>query len=71
MIALCDQRINEGDAVTAWIASANRDENTFARAYESDFGRVSNRYISFGGVPVHLASNEIADVVSLPYADET
>lgn len=96
---ICGQDINEGDAVTAWIASANRDESTIARPYELDFGRVPNRHISFGAgphiclgrnlgrlmlrlsfeqlitsiesfeladVPVHLASNEIAGVVSLP-----
>jgi cytochrome P450 len=96
---ICGQKISEGDAVTAWIASANRDESTFERPYELDFGRVPNRHITFGagphiclgrnlarlmlwhsfeqliasiesfelaGVPVHLASNEIAGVVSLP-----
>lgn len=93
------QAISEGDAVTAWIASANRDESTFTQAYELDFGRVPNRHIAFGAgphiclgrnlarlmlrhsfeqliasiesfeladVPVHLVSNEIAGVVSLP-----
>jgi cytochrome P450 len=96
---ICGQKINEGDAVTAWIASANRDESTFAQPYELDFGRAPNRHIAFGAgphiclgrnlgrlmlrhsfeqlftsiesfeladVPVHLASNEIAGVVSLP-----
>jgi cytochrome P450 len=96
---ICGQKINEGDAVTAWIGSANRDENTFDRPYELGFGRVPNRHIAFGAgphiclgrnlgrlmlwhsfeqlmaniesfeladVPVHLASNEIAGVVSLP-----
>ncbi len=96
---ICGQKISEGDAVTAWIASANRDESTFARPYELDFGRVPNRHLTFGAgphiclgrnlgrlmlwhsfeqliatiesfeladVPVHLASNEIAGVVSLP-----
>lgn len=93
------QKINEGDAVTAWIASANRDESTFTRPYELDFTRDPNRHIAFGvgphiclgrnlarlmlwhsfdqligsiesfelaDEPVHLASNEIAGVVSLP-----
>jgi cytochrome P450 len=102
--ARCDteingQHISAGDAVTAWIASANRDESTFARAFELDFSRVPNRHVAFGagphiclgrnlarlmlenafdqliasveafelaGAPVHLASNEIAGVVSLP-----
>lgn len=96
---ICGQKISAGDAVTAWIGSANRDENTFARPYELDFNRVPNRHIAFGAgphiclgrnlgrlmlrhsfeqlidsidsfeladVPVHLASNEIAGVVSLP-----
>lgn len=96
---ICGQKINEGDAVTAWIASANRDESVFPRAYELDFDRVPNRHIAFGAgphiclgrnlarlmlwhsfeqlitsiesfeladVPVHLVSNEIAGVVSLP-----
>jgi cytochrome P450 len=96
---ICGQKISEGDAVTAWIASANRDETTFARPYELDFGRAPNRHVTFGAgshiclgrnlarlmlwhsfeqliasiesfeladVPVHLASNEIAGVVSLP-----
>jgi cytochrome P450 len=96
---ICGQKISEGDAVTAWIASANRDESTFARPYELDFGRAPNRHVAFGAgshiclgrnlarlmlwhsfeqliasiesfeladVPVHLASNEIAGVVSLP-----
>jgi cytochrome P450 len=96
---VCGQKISEGDAVTAWIASANRDESTFARPYELDFGRTPNRHVAFGAgphiclgrnlgrlmlwhsfeqliasiesfeladVPVHLASNEIAGVVSLP-----
>jgi len=93
------QKINEGDAVTAWIASANRDETMFTRPYQLDFGRAENRHVAFGagphtclgrnlarlmlwhsfqqliasvetfelaGAPVHLVSNEIAGVVSLP-----
>ena len=96
---ICGQKVNEGDAVTAWIASANRDESMFAQPYELDFSRVPNRHIAFGAgphlclgrnlgrlmlrhsfeqlirtiesfeladAPVHLASNEIAGVVSLP-----
>ena len=96
---ICGQKISEGDAVTAWVASANRDESTFTRPYELDFSRVPNRHIAFGAgphiclgrnlarlmlwhsferliacvesfeladVPVHLVSNEIAGVVSLP-----
>lgn len=96
---ICGQPIRAGEAVTAWIASANRDATTFAQPYELDFGRVPNRHVTFGAgphiclgrnlgrlmlrlsfeqlcaaiesfeladAPVHLASNEIAGVVSLP-----
>jgi cytochrome P450 len=96
---ICGQKINAGEAVTAWIGSANRDESAIECPYELDFGRVPNRHIAFGagphiclgrdlgrlmlwnsfeqlmaniesfelaGAPVHLASNEIAGVVSLP-----
>ncbi|MGC0336820.1 cytochrome P450 [Streptomyces sp. SLBN-8D4] len=92
------QKIAAGEAVTAWIASANRDETTFERPYGLDFARTPNRHIVFGAgphtclgrhlarlmlrssfaelcaavesfeladEPVHLASNEIAGVVSL------
>lgn len=88
-----------GDAVTAWIASANRDEAVFEQPYLLDFSRSPNPHIAFGygphrclganiarlmlkvafselatclesyevaGDPRHLASNEIAGVVSLP-----
>jgi len=96
---ICGQEIAAGDAVTAWIASANRDENEFERPYDLDFTRTPNRHIAFGSgphtclgnhlarlmlrtsfeelaasietfeladAPVHLESNEIAGVVSLP-----
>ncbi|MFI0479426.1 cytochrome P450 [Actinomadura sp. 9N215] len=96
---IAGQKIAAGEAVTAWIASANRDERAFDRPYELDFERTPNRHIAFGTgphtclgshlarlmlrnsftelcaaiesfelaeKPVHLASNEIAGVVSLP-----
>jgi len=42
------QKIRAGDAVTAWIASANRDETVFARPYELDLERTPNRHVTFG-----------------------
>jgi cytochrome P450 len=93
------EKIRAGDAITAWIASANRDETVFARPYELDLERTHNRHVAFGfgshrclgshlarlmlhesfeeliasiecfelaGTPLHLVSNEIAGVVSLP-----
>lgn len=96
---IAGKRIAAGEAVTAWIASANRDESAFERPYGLDFARTPNQHIVFGtgphtclgshlarlmlrtcfaelstaiesfelaDAPVHLASNEIAGVVSLP-----
>ncbi len=93
------ERIRAGEAVTAWIASANRDEAVFDSPYALDFGRSPNHHVTFGygshrcignhlarlmiqesfgqlsdiiesfeftSAPCHLASNEIAGVVSLP-----
>lgn len=42
------QTIRAGDAVTAWIASANRDEEVFARPYDFDPTRSPNPHIVFG-----------------------
>ncbi len=50
---ISDQKIAAGDPVTAWIASANRDESTFDRPYELDFSRAPNRHVAFGSGP-HL-----------------
>lgn len=91
--------ISAGDAVAAWIASANRDESAFDRPYDFDPTRSPNRHLTFGAgahlclgsslarlmlrvafgelagtistfeiacPPVHLVSNEIAGIVSLP-----
>jgi len=96
---ICGQKIAAGDAVTVWIAAANRDETAFERPCELDFERAPNRHVAFGSgphlclgshlarlmlrssfdelvasiesfeladAPVHLVSNEIAGVVSLP-----
>jgi cytochrome P450 len=42
------EKIKAGDAVTAWIGSANRDEAVFERPYTLDFGRSPNRHVTFG-----------------------
>jgi cytochrome P450 len=42
------RQIRAGDAVTAWIASANRDEAVFSEPYTLDFGRTPNRHMAFG-----------------------
>lgn len=41
-------RIGAGDAVVAWIASANRDAATFRDPYRLDLGRSPNPHLAFG-----------------------
>ena len=43
--------IREGEAVTAWLGSANRDENVFDDPYRFDVGRKPNRHVAFGFGP--------------------
>lgn len=50
-VMLHDQRIKAGDAVAAWIPSANRDETVFADTYRFDPYRTPNRHAAFGAGP--------------------
>ncbi|QEN14201.1 cytochrome P450 [Mycolicibacterium sp. ELW1] len=58
----------EGDKVTMWYASANRDEEKFANPYLFDVTRTPNHHVGFGGGGAHfclganLARREIAVV---------
>jgi cytochrome P450 len=42
------QRIREGDKVTVWYGSANRDEEMFPNADRFDIGRTPNEHLAFG-----------------------
>ena len=42
------QRICAGEAVTLWLASANRDEEVFPDGERFDIGRRPNRHVTFG-----------------------
>ncbi|MGR8947890.1 MAG: cytochrome P450 [Gammaproteobacteria bacterium] len=51
--ATCDieihgQLIREGDKVTFWEMSANRDEEVFDRPFEFDIARAPNKHLGFG-----------------------
>lgn len=41
-------KVNAGDAVVAWIGSANRDESKFADPHEFNIARSDNRHVAFG-----------------------
>jgi len=59
-------RIAQGDKVTMWYASANRDERHFATPWLFDVTRTPNHHVGFGGGGTHfclganLARREIA-----------
>jgi len=47
-------RIAEGDRVTLWYPSANRDEHVFDDPFRFDIGRTPNPHVAFGGGGVHF-----------------
>ncbi len=67
-VVLSGVRIAEGDKVTMWYASANRDEEKFDNPWRFDVTRNPNHHVGFGGGGVHfclganLARREIAVV---------
>jgi cytochrome P450 len=50
-VELRGKNICAGDAVTAWIASGNRDESVFEQPYLFDAERRPNRHFAFGSGP--------------------
>ncbi|MFW3475299.1 cytochrome P450 [Streptomyces microflavus] len=50
-IFLGDQFVEEGDIVTTWLASANRDGRVFAEPDEFDIARTPNKHLSFAYGP--------------------
>jgi cytochrome P450 len=67
-VELSGVKMAEGDKVTMWYASANRDEDKFAEPYLFDVTRNPNHHVGFGGGGAHfclganLARREIAVV---------
>lgn len=63
---ICGMPIAEGERVTLWYPSANRDETVFTDPFRFDITRTSNPHVSFGGggahfcLGAHLARREIA-----------
>ncbi|HUI04576.1 MAG TPA: cytochrome P450 [Acidimicrobiales bacterium] len=63
--------IAEGDRVTMWFPSANRDEDVFNEPFRFDVGRSPNPHVTFGGGGVHfclgahLARQELATLLKV------
>ncbi len=47
-------QIAQGDKVTMWYASANRDEDKFDNPWRFDIARTNNHHVGFGGGGVHF-----------------
>jgi cytochrome P450 len=47
-------RIAEGDRVTMWYPSANRDEDIFSEPFRFDIARTPNPHVAFGGGGAHF-----------------
>jgi cytochrome P450 len=61
-VELSGTQISAGDAVVAWIASANRDEAVFPDAFTFDIRRRPNRHIAFGAGAHHCVGHSVARV---------
>lgn len=61
-VELSGTRISAGDAVVAWIASANRDEAVFSDPFRFDIRRRPNRHIAFGAGTHHCVGHSVARV---------
>jgi cytochrome P450 len=59
-IELHGETVRAGDAITAWIGSANRDESVFDRPFMLDLGRTPNRHVAFGSGPHLCLGNQTA-----------
>ena len=53
-VELHGQAIEEGDVVTFWHVSANRDEDVFDDPFSFDAGRTPNEHVAFGGGGPHF-----------------
>lgn len=51
---LSGTKMKEGDKVTLWYNSANRDESTFADPWHFDLARTANPHFGFGGGGAHF-----------------
>jgi len=61
-VELRGEHIREGDKVSIWYASANRDEDVFPEADRFDVGRTPNDHLSFGFGPHYCLGAALAQL---------
>jgi cytochrome P450 len=59
-VELSGGAVEEGDAVVAWIGSANRDSAVFADPYRFDLARAENPHVAFGFGPHYCLGAAVA-----------
>lgn len=59
---LSGRPVRAGEAVVAWLGSANRDERVFADPYRFDVARNPNRHVAFGFGPHYCVGAPLARV---------
>lgn len=67
---LAGVRIGAGDAVVAWLGSANRDASVFADPYRFDVTRSPNRHVAFGFGPHYCVGAPLARIALRILFDE-
>ncbi|MFH7334830.1 cytochrome P450 [Streptomyces sp. KHY 26] len=67
---LAGSRVAAGDAVAAWIGSANRDERVFTDPYRFDVLREDNRHLAFGHGPHYCLGAPLARITFRILFDE-
>lgn len=59
-VELSGATVRAGDAVVAWIGSANRDERVFAEPFRFSVGRRPNPHLAFGAGPHYCVGHHAA-----------
>jgi cytochrome P450 len=59
-VELSGGAVEEGDAVVAWVGSANRDSAVFADPYHFDLARTKNPHVAFGFGPHYCIGAAVA-----------
>lgn len=65
------QEIAAGDAIVAWLGSANRDEDVFPEPFRFDIRRSPNRHVAFGFGPHHCIGAPLARIALRLFFEET
>lgn len=62
-IRIRDRAISEGEIVTLWNVSANRDSEVFTEPYTFDILRSPNRHLAFGGGPHSCLGGRLSKII--------